>query len=169
MTRAHEHPAGWPDRIRAMVWSGVLSCACAVIMAGQAPAQPARDVTAVVREARQLASAGKLEPAQQMLERLVGEKPDAFEALLALGEVLEGRGDLTAAAGMYERAVRARPSSAAAHDRLGFALGRLTRVTEALVEFERAVQLDPALFDPQYHLGATRWWRVTPFARSAAC
>ena len=93
-----------------------------------------------------------------MLERLVGEKPDAFEALLALGEVLEGRGDLTAAAGMYERAVRARPSSAAAHDKLGFALGRLTRVAEALVEFERAVQLDPALFDPQYHLGATRWW-----------
>ena len=29
---------------------------------------------------------------------------------------------------------------------------------EALRQFEEAVQLDPALFDAQYHLGATRWW-----------
>ena len=53
-----------------MFWSGVLACGCAVIIAGQAPSPAARDVTAVVREARQLASAGKLETAQQMLERL---------------------------------------------------------------------------------------------------
>ena len=29
---------------------------------------------------------------------------------------------------------------------------------EALLQFEQAVHLNPALFDAQYHLGATRWW-----------
>src|SRR5688500_13564614 len=79
--------------------------------------------------------------------------------LVKLGAAREARNDLPGALDAYSAAVRADSNDAVARDRLGFLLRRLAAVDEALAEFHRAILLDPNLFDAQYHLGATRWWR----------
>ena len=100
-----------------------------------------------LKEARDLADAGRMEAAEQAVQRILAAEPDRYDALVMLGELLEARGDLTGATSAYERAVRARSGSALAHDKLGFVLGRQNRIPEALAQFARAIKLDPTLFD----------------------
>ena len=169
--RTRRAPEAGPDRIRPMFWFGVLSSACAVIMAGQAPAPPARDVAAVVREARQQASAGKLESAQQ--------SPGAARGTEA-GRI---RGAARARRGSRGQRRSRRPPppctsapcaparrAPSAHDKLGFVLGRLDRDRRSARRVRASGRSSIRLCSiAQYHLGATRWWtRDLAGAESAA-
>src|SRR5262245_30887678 len=84
-----------------------------------------------------------------------GETP---EALFTQAERLAGEGRLDEAASAYERAIRLAPRQAVLHDRLAFLRGRQGRTEEAIAGFRKAIALQPTLFDPHYHLGATLWW-----------
>jgi Tfp pilus assembly protein PilF len=135
----------------------VLSCrlvcvwACLALAVARVDGQTQSSSAASTRlkEARDLAAAGRMDAAEQALKKILAAEPNRYDALLMLGEVLEARGDLAGATTAYERAVRARSGSAVAHDKLGFVLGRQNRIPEALAEFARAIKLDPTLFDAQ--------------------
>ncbi len=80
-------------------------------------------------------------------------RPNAPEALLALGNYYEAAGDLPAAVEQYRAAYRAEPSFANAFFQAGEAEAYAGRLEAGLEDYRRAVALDPAVADYHSRLG----------------
>jgi tetratricopeptide (TPR) repeat protein len=76
-------------------------------------------------------------------------RPNAPEALLALGSYYEAAGNLPAAGEQYRAAYRAEPSFAEAYFQAGELESYAGRLETGLEDYTRAIALDPAVLD--YH------------------
>lgn len=98
-----------------------------------------------VAAARELAGAGRLVEAGQVLTALLRIEPRNFQARHLLGLVGLKQGNLKAAERELRLAVKCDPDSAVAHNHLGMAVAAQGRIEQALACFEQAIALQPAL------------------------
>jgi tetratricopeptide (TPR) repeat protein len=87
--------------------------------------------------------AGNLVEAEQLCQRVLGSRPDFFDAFYLLGEVQAGLGKINAALATYGRALEIWPNAARAHHGRGVLLEKLKRYEEALANYDRALSLRP--------------------------
>jgi tetratricopeptide (TPR) repeat protein len=117
---------------------------------------PANALESVLR-ARHALSLGRLEEAQVLARRALGEEPDAAEALHILGVVDLRREQPQAAETALRRAIALDASVAVFHNDLGNALQDRGRLKEAIAAYRRALRLHPALADAWNDLGTARF------------
>jgi len=86
--------------------------------------------------------AGKLAEAIEVLERLVAQQPDAFQALSDLGAAYQEFGVLERAIDAYRRCIALNPDLAVVHFNLGTALKQLGSTPDAIACVEKAVAMD---------------------------
>jgi predicted O-linked N-acetylglucosamine transferase (SPINDLY family) len=96
---------------------------------------------------------GRLELAEDRLQRALGLNPGSAEAHNTLGGCFLQRGEAKRAAACFERAVELCPNFAAAHSNLGRALYAQQEVAPAIASFRRAIALNPAAPDWHNDLG----------------
>lgn len=85
---------------------------------------------------------GKLVEATKMLERVVAQRPDSYQAFSDLGAVYQESGVLDRAIDAYRRSIELNPDLAVVHFNLGTALKQLGSSAEAIAYVEKAVAQD---------------------------
>ena len=85
---------------------------------------------------------GKLVEATKLLERVVAQQPDAYQAFSDLGAVYQESGILDRAIDAYRRSIELNPDLAVVHFNLGTALKQLGSNAEAIAYVEKSVALD---------------------------
>ena len=85
---------------------------------------------------------GKLVEATKLLERVVAQQPDGYQAFSDLGAVYQESGILDRAIDAYRRSIELNPDLAVVHFNLGTALKQLGSNAEAIAYVEKSVALD---------------------------
>lgn len=106
------------------------------------PAQPARDLEALLRAGQVLVESGRLPEALRHYDALLDAYPDSAEGHYKRGNVYNRMGRWPEALAGYDRAVALDPHYAYAFCNRGTVLERLQRWTEALESYDRAVALN---------------------------
>lgn len=101
-----------------------------------------------------LGRTGRLGEARRVLEGVVAEEPEHFEANLDLGNVLRAQGDRRGATGAYERARRARPGRPEPCFSLGTLAWEAGHRDEAARHFRRALAADSGFLPARSALAA---------------
>jgi tetratricopeptide (TPR) repeat protein len=113
-----------------------------------------RDATiARVCRARSFLVWNRAARAFEELEAALGQSPNDFEALLALGDAHRLRMDVAQAEQAYRRAAQANASSAEPHLGLGRLFAAASRRDDAVRALRRAIELDAESPEIQYELG----------------
>jgi predicted O-linked N-acetylglucosamine transferase (SPINDLY family) len=100
-----------------------------------------------------LHQAGRFAEAAEILEKIIAQTPNDFDATHLLGVIALQEGRLAQAQGLITSALRINPKDAAAHNNLGTMHLRNRELELACVEFERAVELQPNSFSALTNLG----------------
>jgi len=93
--------------------------------------------------ALQLASAGRLAEANQLLEQLLSTDPDLPEPRLTLGANLQRMGQYAEAVPHFYRVLASDPRSVIAHFNLGLSYFELARLDDAIKELQIALTIAP--------------------------
>lgn len=96
---------------------------------------------------------GKKSEAIEMLERLVRNKPDMYEASCLLGDLLCEQERFKEAANVYENALKFRPADFELYYNLGIVYTRLNDFQMAKDMYERAASINHKLWGAKYSLG----------------
>lgn len=96
---------------------------------------------------------GKKSEAIEMLERLVRNKPDMYEASCLLGDLLCEQERFKEAANVYENALKFRPTDFELYYNLGIVYTRLNDFQMAKDMYERAASINHKLWGAKYSLG----------------
>jgi predicted O-linked N-acetylglucosamine transferase (SPINDLY family) len=112
-------------------------------------------LAALFAQALPLHQAGRLDDAEAIYRRILGDDPGHFDARHMLGVVHLQRGEHIAALRNIDAALKTNPRIAAAHNNRGTALAALGRLDEAAAAYERAVALTPDYVDALVNRGNT--------------
>ena len=96
---------------------------------------------------------GKKDEAIEMLEKLVRNKPDMYEASCLLGDMLCEQERFKEAASVYESALKFRPADYELYYNLGIVYTRLNDFQMAKDMYERAASINHKLWGAKYNLG----------------
>ena len=96
---------------------------------------------------------GQNDEAAQMLETLLNNKPDCYEASMLLGEILCTQEKFKEAVRVYSDAMVYRPNDFELYYNLGIAYTRLSDFQLAKEMYERAAELNHRLYAANYNLG----------------
>jgi tetratricopeptide (TPR) repeat protein len=96
---------------------------------------------------------GKKDEAIEMLEKLVRNKPDMYEASCLLGDLLCEQERFKEAASVYESALKFRPADYELYYNLGIVYTRLNDFQMAKDMYERAASINHKLWGAKYSLG----------------
>ena len=96
---------------------------------------------------------GKKDEAIEMLEKLVRNKPDMYEASCLLGDLLCEQDRFKEAANVYENALKFRPADFELYYNLGIVYTRLNDFQMAKDMYERAASINHKLWGAKYNLG----------------
>lgn len=96
---------------------------------------------------------GKKDEAIEMLEKLVRNKPDMYEASCLLGDMLCEQERFKEAASVYESALKFRPTDYELYYNLGIVYTRLNDFQMAKDMYERAASINHKLWGAKYNLG----------------
>jgi predicted O-linked N-acetylglucosamine transferase (SPINDLY family) len=110
----------------------------------------------LIHEAIDLHSAGDLDRAAALYERILRSAPNHADALHLLGLIAYQRGDDVRAVELIGRAVAVKSGVVVPHNHLGMALLRLGRLEDAAACFGRALALDPRFALAHNNLGVVR-------------
>ena len=93
--------------------------------------------------ASSLFQSGKAEQAGVVLEKLLGDQPENFEALTLLGVIRATSGHPDAAIPLFEKVARVRPGDASIHINLAKACEEQGRFDDAIGYYRRALEIEP--------------------------
>ena len=96
---------------------------------------------------------GKKDEAIEMLEKLVRNKPDMYDASCLLGDMLCEQERFKEAASVYESALKFRPADYELYYNLGIVYTRLNDFQMAKDMYERAASINHKLWGAKYNLG----------------
>lgn len=96
---------------------------------------------------------GRIAEATKLFEQLIGEVPEHFQALNALGIIALNSGDLYSALSYLSHSLKINPSFDKALNTMGLLLVQLGRLQEAEETFHRAISLNPEFADAFANLG----------------
>ena len=96
---------------------------------------------------------GHIEKAEELLNRILANKPNHADAIDLLGSIAAQRGLYEKAAELAVRAIESTPDNSLYYFNHGLALNNLGHPAEALLEFERATQLNPQFANAHYNRG----------------
>ncbi|MCF7763110.1 MAG: tetratricopeptide repeat protein [Verrucomicrobia bacterium] len=104
------------------------------------------DITKLLQSALASLQSGKLPEAQSMLQQVLAQDPDQFDALRLLGVTFGRQGDFGTAFQWFSKAARIKPDSARIHHDLGISLGAMGDFDRAKESLRQAVRLyaDPS-------------------------
>lgn len=102
--------------------------------------------------ARALEATGRLEEAEEPLERFLLQRPESGDGLLLKGRLLRERGNVAQAEVELRRALEAVPHDGSVWNELGSVLAELGRRDEAKDVFERAMAAAPEAPEPRRNL-----------------
>ena len=102
-----------------------------------------RDSADLLLEAAAYLTAGRLERAEALFQRVLEDDPESHSALLSLALVEVERPDLTAALDYCKRAIEAEPDYVDAYQQLGVIAMRMGDLAAAVDALEQARALDP--------------------------
>src|SRR5262245_40618849 len=110
--------------------------------------------SSAIAEAQRLLREGRVEDAERLYERVLGETPENGEALnvVALGPLRSG--DPQRAKSLLTRATQVNPADAASWHHLGSVQDALDDFAGAQSAFAEAVRLDPSSFLSRANLAA---------------
>lgn len=97
---------------------------------------------------------GLTDEARRLLQEILDQDPDYFDALNLLGVVSGQLGDLNASVRWFEHAIALCPNAAMAHCNRGLALKEMQRFDAALASFDTAISLNPDDFAAHYSRAA---------------
>ncbi len=106
-----------------------------------------------LKRALALQQAGDRAQAEQIYRKIIGAKPDHFQALHLLGVLRHRCGDDEEADRLLRQAIALRPDFADAHYNRGNALKGLKRFDEALASYDKAIALKPDYADAYNNRG----------------
>ena len=107
------------------------------------PEPPSGAALRAIARAVELTQAGRLEDAEALYAKLLGQSPGDPTVLVNAGVLALSRGDVALALARLARGVQVAPNNAVARGNLGFALLAAGRPAEALDALERAVAIKP--------------------------
>ncbi|HEY3823604.1 MAG TPA: sulfotransferase [Bryobacteraceae bacterium] len=105
--------------------------------------RPIRDVHAILNDALQHYSAGRLDAAAEQYRQILFLKPDHAEANMNLGAVLAKQDRWEEAVNRFQRALTLNPDYLDAHYNLGYILALQGAFDDAIVHQKRVIALDP--------------------------
>ena len=104
----------------------------------------ARERTAFpLQNAAILLQSGKASQAAEILENLISESPESYDALILLGIIRATLGNPDAAIHLFERAVQINPGNSDAYFNLAIACGENGRIDDAIRHYHRSLEIDP--------------------------
>jgi len=106
-------------------------------------------------EAKDLLRQGRIDDAERMFERLLGQSPLDIEALNAVALAALRKSDARRALGLLEQAVALQPAESMSHYHLGRARAANGDVQGSLVSYGTAVRLRPPFHVARLHFAAT--------------
>lgn len=121
--------------------------------AAHVPAAFSDEVAALLTEAIGYHSAGRLDEAERLYQRIQKQAPDNPDVLHLLGYVAHQKGDSGRAVTLIRKSLARQPDGVEALNNLGLALCALGRVAEAEESFRKAVGLSPDVADLHNNLG----------------
>ena len=90
-----------------------------------------------------LARRGKYAEAIRCFDKVIGIKPDYYNATVSKGNALDELGRYTKAIECYDRAIEIEPDYSSAFYNKGITLAKLGRYEEAIVYYDRAIEIEP--------------------------
>jgi tetratricopeptide (TPR) repeat protein len=126
---------------------------------GQAPSSIEREIQ-IVQRAVDLGvehhSAGNLDQAEIIYQRILEAHPNQPIALNLLGLIAHQRGQYERAVKLITKALAVKPDYAEARNNLGNAFRNLGRLDEALTSYRTAISIDPEYAQAHRHLSRTK-------------
>ena len=120
---------------------------------GGVPAAFSNDVAAALAEAIGHHSAGRLDEAERIYQRIQKQAPDNPDVLHLLGYVAHQKGDSRRAVSLIRKSLERQPEGIEALNNLGLALCALGKLKEAEESFRKAMALSPDVADLHNNLG----------------
>ena len=100
---------------------------------------------------------GDYEVARDIVEEVLKEEPESYEAVALLALIFDNKNDIDGANATYERAIALRPGYWKAYDVYGSFLYSQNRYQEALNQQKKALWLSPNNPKVLNHIGADEW------------
>lgn len=114
---------------------------------GRLPSALSNEVTAVLAEAVEHHSMGRLDEAERLYKRLHKQAPDNPDVLHLLGYVAHQKGDSQRAVTLIRKSLVRQPEGIEALNNLGLALCALGKLEEAEESFRKAIAMNPGVAD----------------------
>jgi len=110
-------------------------------------------INSALEEAVKLHSAGNIQQAKTIYQKIIQVDPNQADALHLLGVIHHQTGEPESAANLIKKAISIKLKFAAAHNNLGNVLMVLKQSEEALKHFQQAVLIEPNFFDAHNNIG----------------
>ena len=121
--------------------------------AARVPEAFSNDVAALLAEAVGHHSAGRLDEAERLYQRIQKQAPDNPDVLHLLGYLAHQKGDSSRAVTLIRKSLAQQPEGVEALNNLGLALCALGRLDEAEDSFRKAIAFSPEVADLHNNLG----------------